>query len=235
MATVVHKPAGGGPHPAIIVIQEVFGVNANIDSIARRFASEGYVAAAPDMFYRTGKGQIIKYGDMESVGKAREGITDDGLVNDVEAVRAYLTSSPGVANSPIGITGYCFGGRVSFLAACRVRGLSAAAVYYGGGIVPNPNRPQPGPAPIESADQISCPVIGFFGDQDQGIPKEHVDQIRDTLNGLGKQSEIIYYPGAGHGFFCDDRESFHQTSADDSWGRVLAFFEQNLKGAVTAG
>ena len=233
MAAVVCRPDDAQSYPGIVVIQEVFGVNENIRSIAQRFAAEGYVAVAPDMFHRKGRLRTVAYGDFQTVGILREGLTDDGVVSDVSSAVAHLRGREDVLGRGVGITGYCFGGRVSFLAACRVDRIEAAAVYYGGGIVPNPARPQPGPAPIEFAERISAPLIGFFGDQDQGIPVAHVDQLRDRLRELGKDAEIILYPGAGHGFFCDDRDSHHPEAAADSWKRVTAFFKRHLKDVVT--
>ncbi len=231
MAAVVARPADAGSYPAIIVAQEAFGVNGHIQDLGQRFAAEGYVTVAPDLFHRAGRLQTAAYGDFEAVGKLRTGMSDDGTVGDLNAVVAYLRQDPHVSGPEVGITGYCMGGRVSFLAACRVEGAGAAAVYYGGGIVPRPDQPASGPAPIDLAGQIACPVIGFFGREDRGISVEAVDRIRDTLSSLGKEAEIILYPDAGHGFFCDDRESYNQAASADAWFKTLAFFEKHLKHA----
>ena len=231
MATVVSHLADGGTYPGIIVIQEAFGVNGHVQDVGRRFAAEGYVTAAPDMFHRAGRLQTAPYGDFDAVGKLRVGMSDDGIINDLSAVVEHLQGSPMVSRQEIGIVGYCMGGRISFLAACKVSGIGAAAVYYGGGIVPRPDQPAPSTPPIEMADGISCAIIGFFGGQDQGIPVEAVDRISNTLESLGKDAEIILYPDAGHGFFCDERESYNQNAAEDAWGKTLAFFEKHLKGS----
>ena len=232
MATVVYKPADGQRYPAIVVIEEIFGVNANIQDIARRFAAEGYVAAAPDLFHRAGRLLTVAYTDFPGTAKLREGLTDDHLVGDLSAVVAYLQSNDSVSRSEVGITGYCFGGRVSYLAACRVPGIGAAAVYYGGGIVPREGQPVVGTPLIDQTDQITAAVIGFFGGQDRGIPVEAVDRIRDTLKAKGKTADIHFYPEAAHGFFCDDRESYNKEAADDAWGKTLTFFERHLKEAA---
>jgi carboxymethylenebutenolidase len=234
MAARVYKPADGGQYPAIIVIQEIFGIDNHIQDVAQRFAAQGYVAAAPDLFYRTGRLQTIEYDQMQSSGALREGMSDDGTVGDLNALVAYLNSAPSVSRQEVGITGYCMGGRVSFLAACRVDNIGAAAVYYGGGIVPRPGQTATGPAPIDLASQISCPIIGFFGGQDQGISSEAVDKIRDTLKELGKDAEILVYPEAGHGFFCDARGSYNKDASEDAWNKTLTFFEKHLKGATVA-
>ena len=237
MASIVYRPADGNQYPAVIVIEEIFGVNDHIQDVARRFAAEGYVAAAPDLFHRAGRLLTVPYSDMPGTAKLREGLTEDHLVGDLSAVVAYLQSSPSVSRPEVGITGYCYGGRVSYLAACRVEGIGAAAVYYGGGIVPRPDQPVTTTPLIELTDRITCPVIGFFGGQDGGIPVEAVDRIRDTLKEKGKTADIFLYPDAGHGFFCDDREgSYNKEAAGDAWDKTLAFFHRHLKGAaVTTG
>ena len=232
MMTFSYHPADGQPRPAIIVIQEAFGVNDHIQDVAQRFAAEGYFTTAPDLFHRVGRNKTVTMGDMEAAGKLREGMTDGGIVDDLNAVVAYLNSNPLAQGGKIGIVGYCMGGRVSFLAACKVPGISATAVYYGGNIVPRPDAPATGPVLLDQAGGISGPIIGFFGDQDRGIPVENVRKIEETLKGLGKEIEIHIYPGAGHGFFCDGRESYNKAAAKDAWPRTLAFFQQHLSGAA---
>ena len=234
MATFDYRPSGDERLPAIIVIQEIFGVNENIQSIARRFAEEGYATTAPDLFHRTGRLQIIKYGDMDTVAKAREGMTDDGLVEDLKAVVAHLQADPRVDPDRIGIVGYCMGGRVSFLAAARVPGLAAAAVYYGGGIVPREGSPADAPRLVDESPNVGCPIVGFWGGQDQGIPAAHVDEIEAALKAASKDVQMNKYPEAGHGFFCDDRPSYNEAASKDAWPKTLTFFGKHLKGA-TAG
>ena len=231
MASIVYRPSDGNQYPAIIVIEEIFGVNDHIQDVARRFAAEGYVAVAPDLFHRAGRLLTVPYSDMPGTAKLREGLTDDHLTGDLSKVVAYLQSSPSVSRPEVGITGYCYGGRVSYLAACSVEGIGAAAVYYGGGIVPRPDQPVTATPLVDLTDRI----IGFFGGQDRGIPVEAVDRIRDTLKEKGKTADIFLYPEAGHGFFCDDREvSYNKEASEDAWDKTLAFFQRHLKGAVAA-
>ena len=160
MAAVVSRPDDNEPDPGIIVIQEIFGVNSNIQDIARRLAEEGYVAAAPDLFHRSGRLTTFAYTDFDGARAAVGALTDDGVVSDVSAVARYLGSQSTVAGVEIGITGYCYGGRVSFLSAARVPEIRAAAVYYGGGIVPNPSQPARGIPPIELAGRSTAPSSG---------------------------------------------------------------------------
>jgi carboxymethylenebutenolidase len=215
-------------YPSIIVIQEAFGVNNNIQRITRRIASEGFFAIAPVLFHRKGANPVAQYGDMETVGKYREGLTNDLTAQDIGSVidfmdRYYLSDAGNV-----GIIGFCMGGTVSFLGAVTQPRIKASAVFYGGGIV---NPPAEGGTPlVERAGEIKGSVMGFFGGQDQMIPPDHVDKIRDTLKGAGLESEVHYYPDAGHGFFCDDRESYNEAAANDSWEKALVFFNKHLKG-----
>ena len=157
-------------------------------------------------------------------------ISDDALEADLNAVVAYLKSQPDVDGDKIGIIGFCFGGRVAFYAAAKVPGIAASAVYYGGGIIPREGSPVGSPNLLDDAGSISGPVIGFFGDQDQAIPVEQVKEIEGTLKQLGKDAQITLYEGAGHGFFCDERGSYHEASAKDAWSKTVDFFAKNLKG-----
>ena len=143
MALFTYRPEADGKRPAVIVIQEIFGVNDHMKDVAGRFASEGYFAAAPDLFHRSGREITVPFSEMQRGSELRGKLTNDDLVADLDATVAYLKSNPNVDGDNIGIVGFCFGGMVAYLAAARVRGLSAAAVFYGGGILPRPT-----PAPM---------------------------------------------------------------------------------------
>lgn len=230
MATFSFRPEGEGKFPAIIVIQEIFGVSPHIQGIASRLASEGYFATAPDLFHRSGEKLVVPYAEMQTGFGYRQQATDEGVVDDLNAVVEYLRNQPNVDAGNIGIVGFCFGGRVSFLAAARVAGIGAAAVYYGGGIVPRADAAPGTPNLLDEAGNIDCPVIGFFGDQDQGIPLEQVEKIKEALESHGNDAELHVYPGAGHGFFCDERGSYHEASATDAWPKTVDFFNRHLRG-----
>ena len=235
MATFSYRPEGDGKFPAVIVIQEIFGVEPHIQDVAQRFANEGYFATAPDLFHRSGPKIVVPYAEMQTGFGYRQQMTDEGVVDDLNAVVQYLRSQPNVDADHIGIVGFCFGGRVSFLAAARVAGIGAAAVYYGGGIVPRADAAAGTPNLLDEAENIPCPIIGFFGDQDQGIPVDQVSQIEQALKSHGKDVQVHVYPGAGHGFFCDGRGSYHEASAKDAWFKTVDFFGRHLKGATVAG
>ena len=221
MATYLYRPDDDQPRPSVIVIQEIFGVNANIRAIAQRFAEEGYVAAAPDVFYRSGRLQEIPYADMQQAIGLMQSLTDDGVVSDLNAVMRYLQAYPHALQGRVGVTGYCFGGRASFLAATAVEGLSAAAVYYGGRIVGEGG-------PLTNAANISAPIIGLFGNDDQNPTPDDVAAIDAELTRLGKAHEFHAYDGAGHGFMCEDRGSWRAEAAADAWDKTLAFFANHL-------
>jgi len=229
MAIHTSRPDGADKSPAIIVIQEIFGVNNNIKSIAERFANEGYFAAAPEMFHRSGSGIDIPFSEMEKAFAERGKLSGDNIEDDVQATIDYLKNNPNVDASNIGIVGFCFGGMVSYLGSTNTD-ISAAAVYYGGGILPRPDAAEGTPRLLDAtADAVQAPIIGFWGDQDGGIPVSNVDEIEKTLKAKGKSIENHVYEGAGHGFFCEDRGSYNAAAANDSWPKTLAFFAEHLK------
>jgi carboxymethylenebutenolidase len=208
---------------AVVVVQEAFGVNDHIEDVTRRFAAAGYHAVAPALFHRAGAG-TAEYGDMESVMKLMGGLTDDGMLMDVDAAVAHLNAA-GFDNDRIGVVGFCMGGRVAFLVAVR-RELGAAVTFYGGGIATAGRLPAP-PLITEAAN-LQTPWLGLFGDEDAGIPVADVEALREAVTAAAVPNEIVRYPEAGHGFHCDQRESYHELSAKDAWARTLTWFDAHL-------
>ena len=208
---------------AVVVIQEAFGVNDHIKDVTRRFAAEGYHAVAPAIFHRAGGG-TADYGDFEKVIPLFEGVTDDAVLTDVDAALEHLHDA-GFADSAIGIVGFCFGGRATFLVAAR-RALGAAVGFYGGGIVTK------GYLPFEpligEVGDLKTPWLGLFGDADGGIPVEDVEQLREVLRSAPVDAEVVRYPDAEHGFHCDVRDAYHPEAAADGWGRTLEWFGRHL-------
>jgi carboxymethylenebutenolidase len=235
MATYVSQPNVAGKHPAVIVIQEIFGVNSNIQTICDQFAAEGYFAVAPALFHREGTSEAVRgtnrvygYGeapDMEARQKAVGNWKDDELILDLNTTIEWLKSDPRVQGDRIGIVGFCAGGRITYLAAAACPGLSAASVFYGGRIMVQWGG---GPTPFDRTANIQCPVMGSFGDQDQNPTVDDVSKIEAELKKSGKQYDFKMYPGAGHGFFCDERSSYHEPSAKDAWDRTLDWFKKHL-------
>src|SRR5689334_7868799 len=216
MPAYVVRPAGDAPAPAVLVIQEAFGLNDHIKDVTRRVAGEGYVALAPDLFHRGGKGRTAGYDQLPKALELMGALRDDEIVADVASAIAHLEKDPGVRRGRIGITGFCMGGRVSYLAACALPDEIAAAVpFYGGGI------------PIDRTPTLRAPVLAFFGDADPFIPLDSVEKLKAEAARLGKKVEIVVYPGAPHGFFCNERDSYRPDAARDAWERTKAFFAKH--------
>jgi len=213
----------GDARAAVIVIQEAFGVNDHIQDVARRLAEAGYHAVAPALFHRAGGG-TAGYDDFASVMPLFEGVTDDGILDDVDATIAHLGAA-GFAPDRIGIVGFCFGGRVTFLVAAR-RALGAAVGFYGGGIAAAGGLPFP-PLIGESAS-LQTPWLGLFGDLDRGISIESVEELRTALQAAPVDAAIVRYADADHGFHCDARASYHAESAVDGWRRTLEWFDARI-------
>jgi carboxymethylenebutenolidase len=217
MPAQLARPEGKARAAAVIVVQEAFGLNAHVKDVAQRIASEGYVTLAPDLFYRGGAGRTAGYDELPKALQLMGALKDDEIVADVAASVAHLERQPFVDAARLGITGFCMGGRVSYLAACALPDKFKAAVpFYGGGI------------PIERTATLKAPVLAFFGDEDPFIPLEQVEKLRAEAARLGKQVEAVVYPKAPHGFFCNERESYRAEAAADAWKRTLAFFARHL-------
>jgi len=214
----------GKPRGAVIVVQEAFGVNDHIMDVTRRFAAAGYRAVAPAFFHRAGGG-TAPYTDFAKVMPLFKGVTDDAMLMDVDSALAHLRGQ-GFSDAQIGLVGFCFGGRVSFLVATR-RKLGAVVGFYGGGIVA---ARRPGfPTLIGDTAKLGSPWLGLFGDKDGGIPNEDVEQLRQTLDRETKQPhEVVLYEGAEHGFHCDARPSYNERAAKDAWRRTLDWFGKYL-------
>ncbi len=209
---------------AVIVIQEAFGVNEHIEDVTRRFALAGYHAVAPHLFHRAGGSGTAPYGDFAKVIPLYEGLADDGILVDVDAARAHLHGR-GWTDLQIAIVGFCFGGRVTFLVAIE-RALAAAVGFYGGGIV-SQRFPQFPPL-IQRTDELRTPWLGLFGAQDESIPMADVEELKGALTTAPVATEVVVYSDAGHGFHCDQRDSFHPQSADDAWNRTLEWLDARL-------
>lgn len=221
------RPEGDGPFPGVIVVMEAFGLNDHVKSVAERIAREGYVVVAPDVYYRS-PDRVAGYHELPKAIGLMSQLDDRKLVADVRAVMDWIEARPGVRKGRIGITGFCMGGRIAFLAACHLP-VAAAASFYGGGIghvrMPSERTPH---APIEDAAGIRAPLLIFYGDADAFVPPEEVALVKERLEKLGKEARVIVYPGADHGFFCDERSSYHEAAAQDSWRKLLSFFDKHL-------
>jgi len=212
MPAYVCRPAGAGSHAAVIVVMEAFGLNAHIKDVAERIAREGYVTIAPDLFYRFGS-PIVPYEDVPRALGYIQKFDDAVLMAELGVVIQHLKGRPEVRSDRIGITGFCVGGRIAFLTACRhPAAIKVAVPFYGGGIAADTPT-----APINLADRIQCPILCFFGETDKTIPMDQARRVDETLKRLKKTAEVKVYKGAGHGFFCNDRASYDAGAAQNAW------------------
>jgi carboxymethylenebutenolidase len=210
----------GAAQGAVVVVQEAFGVNGHIERVTRRLADEGYHAVAPDLYHRAG-GVTVPYGEIPMALSLLQGLTDEGLLVDVDAALDHLRAA-GHADAGLGIVGFCFGGRVAFLAAVS-RSLGAAVTFYGGGIV-TPRIPGI-PSLIERAPELKTPWLGLFGDRDESIPVADVERLEAAVAVAPVDTDVVRYPEAAHGFHCDERPAaYNPKAAADGWRRMLAWF-----------
>jgi carboxymethylenebutenolidase len=214
----------GTPKGAVIVIMEAFGVNDHIEDVTRRAADAGYHAVSPDLFHRNGGG-TASYDDFGKVMELFKGVTDDTVLTDVDATIAHLHAT-GFDDEHIGIVGFCFGGRVTFLVSAR-RALGAGVTFYGGGIVSPGGLPFP---PLsDEAKTMKTPWIGLFGDKDQSIPVADVEHLREELDRTNPVPHEIVRYDADHGFHCDGRPAvFDADAARDAWQRAVAWFDSHI-------
>ncbi|BAZ32414.1 dienelactone hydrolase [Cylindrospermum sp. NIES-4074] len=222
------EPASEGSFPAVIVIQEIFGVNIHIRETTEKLAKEGYVAIAPTLFQRTAPGFEGGYTpeDVQQGRKYKEQTTAEEILSDIKAAIAYLRSLPNVNGDAIGSIGFCFGGHVVYLAA-TLPDIKATASFYGGGIPTS--TPGGGEPTITRTSEIKGPIYAFFGTEDKGIPLKDTEQIEAELKKHLIPHAIFRYVGAEHGFFCDHRASYNLEAATDAWQKVLELFQKNLQ------
>jgi carboxymethylenebutenolidase len=223
METYEARPKSGGPYPAIIVLMEAFGVNNHIKDVTGRVAQEGYVAVAPDLYHREAE-RLIPYSDMKKAIATMNRLQDPKVMADVGAAIAHLKSQGAVKARSIGVTGFCMGGRYTYLSAAHHnKDVKAAVCFYGGGI------PMGNPSPLDRTAEINSPILLFFGGKDALIPQEDVEKVKKALEDHKKNSTVQVYPEAGHGFFCNERASYNADAANDAWEKFKSFFARHLK------
>jgi len=211
---------------AVVVLQEAYGVNAHIQDVCRRLAAKGYVALAPEMFHRAGNGLTFPYDDTSRAIAALGTLDNASFETDVRASLAAARDRPEVDARRVGTLGFCMGGFASFLAACRADPKTSVC-FYPGGLVNV--RPIFKLAPlVGEIDRVAAPVLLFYGEADPGIPPADVDRVRQELKGRDKVHEIVVYPGATHGFFCEARPSYHPDAAADAWEMTLGWLRERL-------
>lgn len=220
------RPAGPGPFPGVVVIHHMPGWDEWYREATRRFAHHGYLAISPNLYHRAGHGTVE---DVTAKVRAEGGVADDQVMGDLDGCIQMLHSLPN-HNGKVGIFGTCSGGRQAFLAACRLDGLDAAVECWGGRVVmAEEDLSEKYPvAPIDYTADLSCPLLGLFGEEDRSPTPEQVDQHEAALKEHGKSYEFHMYPDAGHGFFYYHRPNYRQEQAVDGWEKIWDFFGRYL-------
>jgi len=222
------RPLGPGPFGGVVVIHHMPGWDEATKEITRKLAYHGYLAVCPNLYSREAPGASPD--DAAAIVRTKGGVPDSRLVGDVAGAARLLRSFPS-SNGKVGVIGYCSGGRQAFLAACSLD-LDAAVDCYGAFVTGTP--PEGMPLKVEPivhlAPNLSCPLLGLFGAEDQYPSPEHVAELEAELTRLGKEHEFHSYEGAGHAFFNVDRPSYRPEAAADGWRRVFEFFGRHLAG-----
>jgi carboxymethylenebutenolidase len=213
MRMYVSRPSSEGKHPGIIVFQEAFGVNAHIRDVADRFAREGYVATAPEMYHRTAAGFEGDYKDFPATQKHFTAIQEESVGADIHAAYDWLVNDLSVDSNRTACIGFCMGGRFAFQANSMVP-VKAAVSFYGGGIAETL---------LGRVPQLNGAALMFWGGRDKRILPEHIRSIVDALRAAEKVHTNIEFSQAEHGFFCDARAAYHKESAEQAWPLLLNF------------
>lgn len=218
------QPAGAGPFPVVLVVQEIFGVHEHIKDVCRRLAKLGYLAIAPELYAR--QGDVSQMKDITDIlTKVVGEVPDAQVMADLDACVAWAATHQGNTRR-LGITGFCWGGRITWLYAAHNPAVKAGVAWYGKLVgLKNDMTPK---HPLDVAGQIKAPVLGLYGGQDAGIPLETVEQMRAALSAAGNTSQIQVYADAPHAFHADYRPSYRKEAAQDGWRRLTAWFGAKL-------
>jgi carboxymethylenebutenolidase len=216
------KPSGAGPFPTVIVIHEIFGQHEHIRDVARRFAKEGFIAAAPELYFR--EGGVKQLTDFPAIIKVVQSVPDRQVLDDLGAVLKFAKGLPD-SNGFVGATGFCWGGGMTWLFSIDNPGLSAGVAWYGrldnwgtGPLHPN--------NPIDRAAAVKCPMLGLYAGKDQGISVASVNEMKARMEIYNKTAEFMIYPDAEHGFNADYRPSYNKAAAEDGWKRAAAWLKK---------
>ena len=220
------RPLGPGPYPGVVLIHHMPGWDEATKEMVRKFAYHGFICISPHLHHRMGPGDVD---DISAAVRAAGGNPDAQFLGDFNAGLGYIQSLP-YYSGKVGCIGFCSGGRQAYIAACNVPELDAAVDCWGGRVIAAADTltdatPK---APFDMTPDMSCPLLGIFGNDDMAPSPEEVDATEAELKRLGKDYEFHRYDGAGHGFFAVDRPGYRQEQAVDSWGKVFAFYEKHL-------
>jgi carboxymethylenebutenolidase len=226
ISAYVARPLGSGPFPGMVLLHHAPGWDEWYREATRKFAHHGYAAISPNLYHRAGEG---KADDVAAKVRAEGGVPDAQVIGDTEGAVHWLKTQPWL-NGKVGVFGTCSGGRQVFLYACHTKSINAACELWGGRVVMskeelNPKQPT---APIEFTRNLSCPLLGLFGNEDRSPTPEQVNEHEAELKKHGKQYEFHRYDGAGHGLFYYDRPANRIEQAVDGWKKVFAFLGKHL-------
>ena len=219
-------PEKGKSFPVVLVVQEIFGVHEHIKDICRRFAKLGYFAIAPELYARQGDVSNLK--TIDEIRVIVNNVPDAQVMSDLDAAVAYAKASGKANTKKLGITGFCWGGRIVWLYAAHNPNVKAGVAWYGS-LMRRPNAPVPALQPTQAIDiaaTLKVPVLGLYGGADEGIPLNTIEAMRAKLKESKTPSEIIVYPDTPHGFNADYRPSYRKQQAEDGWKRLLEWFKK---------
>lgn len=217
-------PAEGGPFPTILVVQEIFGVHEHIKDVCRRLAKLGYFALAPELYAR--QGDVSRLTNIQQiVGEVVSKVPDAQVMRDLDAAVAYAKGTGKADTARLGITGFCWGGRITWLYAAHNPGVKAGVAWYGR-LVGDASDLMP-KHPVDVAADLKAPVLGLYGGADQGIPGATIDRMKEACRAAGKTCEFVVYPDAPHAFHADYRPSYRAEPAQDGWRRLQDWFRQH--------
>ncbi len=218
-------PEKGGKCPLVLVVQEIFGVHEHIKDVCRRLARLGYFAIAVDHYYR--QGDVTKFTDNQEIfAKVVNFVPDSQVMSDLDAAVVFAESTGRADTSKLGVTGFCWGGRITWTYCVHNPKVKAGVAWYGRLVAPAKAALQPA-YPVELAPHLKVPVLGLYGSADAGISVENVEQMRGALKAAGNTvSEIVLYDGAPHAFYADYRPSYRKEAADDGWKRMQDWFRK---------
>jgi carboxymethylenebutenolidase len=216
-------PAKGKKFPVVLVVQEIFGVHEHIKDVCRRFAKAGFFAIAPELYAR--QGDVAKLQNIQDIFKIVSQVPDSQVMADLDAAVAYASKTGQWDGKKLGVTGFCWGGRITWLYAAHNPKVKAGVAWYGRLVgEATANSPK---HPVDIAGSIGAPVLGLYGAKDRGIPLESVEKMRVALQAAGKPGEITVYPEADHGFHADYRPTYNEAAAKDGWQKLLAWFKKH--------
>jgi len=216
-------PEKGTNLPTVLVVQEIFGVHEHIRDVCRRLGKLGYLAIAPELFAR--QGDVSKMTDIKEIlEKVVPKVPDAQVMGDLDATAAWAAQNNG-NGAKLGITGFCWGGRIVWLYAAHNPGLKAGVAWYGR-LTGDKDELRPR-QPLDLVKSIKAPVLGLYGAEDQGIPVKIIEMMQDDLKAAKSPSEIVIYPDAPHGFHADFRSSYRPGPAQDGWKRLQQWFKKH--------